>query len=152
MTLKDIPTENLDPWLVTWDAGGEMLESVRTFAEEVVYPAGTTIFSAGDAPDAMYLIIEGMVLVMTVDEEGHEQTSSIITEGQSFGEIGFLIQQTRLATTVAGLDSRLLKIDTAILEKLEQERPQILMKMYKVLAKTLAEQWIQSRYAHNQGE
>ncbi len=152
MSFENIPIENLDPWLVTWDIGSKMLESIRDYAQEVHYPEGTVIFSAGDAPDAMYLILEGMVVVKAVDEEGNEKTSSLITEGQSFGEVGLLIQQTRLATTVAGLNVRLLKIDTDALHQLEHDRPQVLIKMYRILAKTLAEQWIQSEYAHQEGE
>jgi hypothetical protein len=42
----------------------------------------------------------------------------------------------------AGLDTRLLKITPPTLAKLEEEKPELIMKMYKVLAQTLAEQWM----------
>jgi CRP-like cAMP-binding protein len=145
MDLRDIPTEKLDPWFVTWDYGGQALEGIRDYAEEVVVPAGKTIFSEGDPSDAMYLVLEGMVQVLKTDENGREQTVSIIVEGQSFGEIGLLVKQTRSATTAAGLESRLLKVSGQALEKLEKEKPEALLGMYKALAQTLAEQWMISR-------
>ncbi len=144
MSLNKIPTENIDPWLVTWDFGGQTMEGIRQYAEEVNVKAGETIFATGDPSDAMYLVLEGMVLVLTEDANGHEHTSSIITEGQSFGEIGLLVKQARLATTAAGLDAKLLKITWNTLEKLEQEKPELIIGMYKMLAQTLAEQWMLS--------
>lgn len=139
--------EKVDPWLVTWEFGEQTFEVIRNYAETVEFPARATIFSKGDLSDAMFLILEGMVLVMSVDEQGREKTVSIITEGQSFGEVGVLVQQPRLATCVAGLDTRLLKITPAVLEKLEKERPELIIKLYKVLAQTLANQWLQARQA-----
>lgn len=150
MNLNDIPTEKIDPWFVTWDYGEQALEKIREFAEEVKVSAGKTIFSAGDQSDAMYLVLEGMVQVLGKDEHGREQTVSIITEGQSFGEIGLLVKQARSATTAAGLDTRLLKISWEALAKLEKECPEILLGIYKALAQTLAEQWMISSKLHEE--
>ena len=138
----DIQKEDIDPWFVTWKLGDQFLDTVRTYAEEINLGAGTTIFSAGDASDAMYLVLEGMVLVLTHDENGQEHTVSIISEGQSFGEIGLLVKQPHSATTAAGMDVRLLKITETSLKKLEDAKPEIMMQIYKVLATSLAEQWM----------
>ena len=81
---------------------------------------------------------------ITYDDEGNEQTIGIVTEGQSFGELGLLVGQPRHATVAAGLDVRLLRITPDTLDKLEEEKPELMMKMYKVLAQTLAEQWIRT--------
>lgn len=142
MSLNDLPTERIDPWLVTWDYGGETIQKIKEYAEEVHLKSGQTIFAAGQPSDAMYLVLEGMVLVLVKDSDGKEQTLSIVTEGQSFGEVGLLIKQSRLATTAAGLDTRLLKITWDTLEQLEKDRPDLLIPMYKALAQTLAEQWM----------
>ncbi len=142
MGLSEIPTEKIDPWLVTWDYGGASLSIIKDYADIVDYPAGTTIFSVGDDSDAMYLVLEGMILVLVKDSKGKEQTVSIITEGQSFGEIGLLINQPRLATTAAGIHTKLLRITSGTLETLEKEHPSTIINLYKILAKTLAAQWI----------
>jgi CRP-like cAMP-binding protein len=142
MFLDMFPIDQPDHWLVTWGFAGEEFEALRAYAEEVSYPARATIFSEGDASDGMYLVLEGMVLVFTHDEDGKERTLSIVTEGQSFGELGLLINQARHATVAAGLDVKLLKITPAQLERIEKEQPALVMKMYKTLAQTLAEQWM----------
>jgi CRP-like cAMP-binding protein len=142
MFLDIFPIEQPDHWLVTWGFAGEEFEALRAYADEVSYPARATIFSEGDPSDGMYLVLEGMVLVFTIDENGKERTLSIVTEGQSFGELGLLIGQSRNATIAAGLDVKLLKITPDKLEQLEKEKPALAMKMYKTLAQTLAEQWM----------
>jgi len=144
MFLDSLPLDDAQHWLVTWGFEGEAFETLRSHAEEVTYPARATIFSEGDASDGMYLVLEGMVLVLRTDAQGNEETISIVTEGQSFGEVGLLIGQPRNATCAAGLDVRLLRITPEVLENLEQERPELMMRMYKVLAQTLAEQWLRT--------
>lgn len=142
MFLDSINLDQPDHWLVSWDFGGEEFEALKAYAEEVEYPARATIFSEGDESDGMYLVLEGMVLVFRTDEQGVERTLSIVTEGQSFGELGLLINQRRFATVAAGLDVKLLKITPDKLAKLEEEKPELVMRMYKMLAQTLAEQWM----------
>ncbi len=142
MFLDSMPLDQPEHWLVTWGFEGEAFDTLRSYAEEVTYPARATIFMEGDAPDGMYLVLEGMALVFTVDENGNERTLSIVTEGQSFGEIGLLVGQPRNATVAAGLAVRLLKITPDVLEKLEREKPELILKMYKTLAQTLADQWM----------
>ena len=83
-------SDGIDPWIVTWSLGVTGLQSVRDYAEEVTYTAGETIFSRGDVSDAMYLVLEGTVLILVQDTSGAEQTASIVSSGQSFGEVGLL--------------------------------------------------------------
>jgi CRP-like cAMP-binding protein len=141
MLLDDLPLEQAEHWLVTWGFKGEAFNTLKTYAEEVSYPARATIFSQGDPADGMYLVTEGMALVFKRDAQGNEQTIGIVTEGQSFGELGLLIGQPRNATVAAGLDVKLLKITPDTMGRLEQEKPDLMMRLYKALAQTLAEQW-----------
>jgi len=140
--LLDTIIDQPDHWLVTWGFEGEAFEILRRYAEEVSYPARATVFSEGAPPDGMYLILKGMALVIARDASGTERTLSIVTEGQSFGELGLLIGQPRTATVAAGLDLRLLKITPGTLEQLEKERPDLMMRVYKRLAQSLADQWM----------
>lgn len=141
MFLDNLPLDHAEHWLVTWGFTGDAFDTLRSYAEEVNFPARATIFSEGDASDSMYLVLKGMVLVFKQNDDGTEETIGIVTEGQSFGELGMLIQQPREATVAAGLDVTLLRITPDILERLEAEKPALMLKMYKVLAQSLAEQW-----------
>lgn len=142
MTLNNLPIEQASHWLVTWRFDGDEFDALARHAQEVRCPAQATIFSQGDPSHEMYLVREGMVLILTRDPLGAEKTIGIVTEGQSFGELGVLVGSTRHTTAVAGLDVTLLKITPETLTALEAEQPRLVMRMYKMLAQTLAEQWV----------
>ena len=145
MFLDSMPVDQPpEHWLVTWGFEGEEFEILRSYADEVTFPARATIFSEDDPSDGMYLVLTGMALVLTVDDEGNEQTLSIVTEGQSFGELGLLVGQPRHATVAAGLDVKLLRITPEQVARLEEEKPELMMRMYKVLAQSLADQWVRT--------
>jgi CRP-like cAMP-binding protein len=144
MLLDSIPIDQAGHWLVTWGFQGEAFEALRAHADEVHFPARATIFSEGDPADGMYLVLEGMALVLARNTQGTEQTIGIVTEGQSFGELGLLVGGPRTATVTAGLDVRLLKITPEVMTTLERDNPEVMMLMYKMLAQTLAEQWVRS--------
>ena len=142
MKLENLPLDRAEHWLVTWQFAGDDFQALAQVAQEVSFPAGATIFEQGDPPDGMYLIRQGMVLVYTLDAEGASTARGIVTEGQSFGELGLLLDQPRSNSAAAGLDVTLLKIAPEQLANLEAEQPELIMRMYKALAQTLAEQWV----------
>jgi CRP-like cAMP-binding protein len=132
-----------DFWEVTWQFDGQAFEPLRSMGEELTYAAQATVFKQGDGPDGMYLVLSGYALVVTVDKDtGIEHTVGIVAQGQSFGELGLLIEQPRLATVVAGTELRVLKITPEILERIEQNAPQSAVILYKKLARTIAEQLV----------
>lgn len=128
---------------MTWGPSGAALDALRAYAVEVHFPARATVFDEGDPADSMYLVLRGMVLVQRRDPDGTVRTLTSVTEGQSFGEMGLLLQRPRLAMVTAGLDSTLLKITGSAIARLETERPDLALELYKTLARTLAEQWFQ---------
>lgn len=149
MPLNNIPTENLDPWLISWELDEEMIAILTENAELMEVPARTNVFSEGDDAGAMYFVLSGMVLVLKTDEHGHEETVSIIVEQQSFGEVGLMVNQPRLATVAAGIDCKILKITPDTLTTLEQNQPDLVMHIYKNLARSFAEQWVEMMKHNN---
>lgn len=130
-------------WEVSWQFEGEEFEKLRALAEEQQFRARANVFQQGDASDGMYLVLDGYALVITTDEATRtERTVGIITPGQSFGELGLLVQQPRLATVSAGTNLHVLKITPDSLSALEDREPAIASQMYKRLARTLATQLI----------
>lgn len=144
MSFQNVAPEELDPWLISLNLDEASLAIVKEKAEIIELPARENIFVEGDEDAAaMFLILEGMVLVLKKDEKGQERTVSIIVEGQSFGEVGLLVDQPRMATVAAGIDTTLLKITPAVLGELEQNHPQVALSIYKGLARSFAYQWIE---------
>jgi CRP-like cAMP-binding protein len=144
MSFQNVAPEELDPWLISLNLDEASLAIVKEKAEIIQLPARENIFVEGDEDAAaMFLILEGMVLVLKKDEKGQERTVSIIVEGQSFGEVGLLVDQPRMATVAAGIDTTLLKITPAVLGELEQNHPHVALSIYKGLARSFAYQWIE---------
>jgi CRP-like cAMP-binding protein len=152
MSIGNIPTEDLSPWMLSWDLEGDVVKALQDYGEEMKISARETIFDEGDPAGAMYLILEGMVLVLRKDEQGNEQTLTIIVEGQSFGEVGLLVDQPRMGTIAAGIDTTVVKITPDALSKMETERPQTALAFYKNLARSFAQQWIEVAHPHAEEE
>lgn len=130
-------------WEVTWRFEGESFEILRTIGEEQTYRARTNVFGQGDKADGLYLVLDGFALVIATDPDtGNDRTVGIVEKGQSFGELGLLIDQPRMATVAAGTDLRVLKITPDSLAALEVEAPKVASALYKTLARTLAEQLV----------
>lgn len=130
-------------WEVSWKLDGEAYDALHALAEEQGYRARANVFQQGDPSDGMYLVLNGYALVIAKDEiTGEDRTVGIVTPGQSFGELGLLVQQPRLATVSAGTDLKVLKITPDNLDALESAQPEVASLMYKQLARTLATQLI----------
>ena len=93
----------------------------------------------------MYLILEGSALIIRKTQSGEDRTVAIITEGQSFGEIGLLVDRPRTGTAAAGTDLIVLKITRVALDLLHKNAPDMAYMMYQVLARSLAEQLLLTR-------
>lgn len=85
---------------------------------------GETIFSEGDAPDGMYVIVEGTVRVL-VNHEGKESTLARFGPGDWFGENAFLDSSTRTATVRASEHVRVLWLDAFVFVSLLELHPEI---------------------------
>jgi CRP/FNR family transcriptional regulator, cyclic AMP receptor protein len=132
-------------WEVTWRFDDTSFHTLSTLAEEKVFPSGHIVFREGDAPDGMYLILDGSAVIVRRTSTGEERAVGIITEGQSFGELGLLSAHPRRATISAGTDLRVLKITATVLDLLHASAPDIAYMMYRALAQTLAEQLLQTQ-------
>jgi len=77
----------------------------------VTVPKKQTIFSQGDAADAVFYIQEGKVRLTVVSKNGKEATLGILNEGEFFGEGGLAGQSLRMGSASAMTDCELLRID-----------------------------------------
>lgn len=83
----------------------EMLEII----EIISMPKGTTVFHEGDAGDAFYLIQRGEVQVYTGTGAG-KRLIAILGEGEFFGEMALLSEETRNATVETSRNSDFLML------------------------------------------
>jgi CRP-like cAMP-binding protein len=66
-----------------------------------IYADGNVIFREGEASDAAYLIVSGLVEIVTGFGAPHQKTIRVLGKGQYFGEMGAIDNAPRSATAVA---------------------------------------------------
>jgi CRP-like cAMP-binding protein len=88
----------------------------------VSVPKKKTIFSQGDAADAVFYIQQGKVRLTVVSKTGKEATIAIISERSFFGEGSLAGQLLRMGSATAMTDCELLRIEKkAMVEALHRE-------------------------------
>ncbi len=91
----------------------ETLFDVARKTDEVTYPSGATVVREGDPGDALYIIVEGSVEVLTGG-----RVVAQMTAGDFFGEISLFDKEPRSATVVAVDDVVLLTLKSSDFETL----------------------------------
>jgi CRP/FNR family cyclic AMP-dependent transcriptional regulator len=86
-------------------------------------PKKYTIFSQGDASDAVFYIQAGKVKLTVVSQQGKEAVVAILEQGAFLGEACLAGQTVRTATATAMEDSRLVRIDKAAMMRVLHEKP-----------------------------
>ena len=65
----------------------EEREQVARLCPERRFSKGSTIFSPGDAPDALYVLTSGLVTLSHLSEDGQESILRVFGPGDVFGEL-----------------------------------------------------------------
>jgi CRP/FNR family transcriptional regulator, cyclic AMP receptor protein len=81
-----------------------------------------TVFTQGDAADAVFYIQTGKVRLTVVSKTGKEATIGILNEGEFFGEGALAGQMVRMGSAAAMTDCELLRVNKkAMMEALHRE-------------------------------
>lgn len=102
--------------------------------------AGETLFEAGDAPEAWYIVLRGTLRV----QRGEELLAEC-GPGSSLGELALLTQQTRAATVSASSACELLRIPEAEFRAIVREFPEQLCARISAMAAANAQRKVGSR-------
>ncbi|HKW54497.1 MAG TPA: patatin-like phospholipase family protein [Stellaceae bacterium] len=78
--------------------------------EWLCLPGGQILFSEGEAPDALYLVLAGALAISAGKPREHGTMLGQIGVGETVGEMGLLSERPRSATVVALRDCSLLRI------------------------------------------
>ncbi len=81
-------------------------ETARRLGATVAFPAGATVFREGDAPDHMYILLEG-----AIDVTRAGKVIESIGPGDALGVVSLLDSQPRGATAIVTQDAKLALID-----------------------------------------
>jgi CRP/FNR family transcriptional regulator, cyclic AMP receptor protein len=98
------------------------LATIGTGRKLLSIPGKQTIFTQGDAADAVFYIQKGKVRLTVVSKIGKEATIGILGEGNFFGEGALAGQVLRMGSAAAMADCELLRIEKrAMMEALHRE-------------------------------
>jgi uncharacterized membrane protein len=96
-----------------------------------------TLFLAGDAGDAMYLIERGKVRISVKARDGHELTLAELGRGEFFGEMALLDGQPRSANATTLENSRLAVLSREHLLLFVERNPRFALEMLTAIANRL---------------
>src|ERR1700732_2093143 len=89
----------------------KFLATIGEGRKVVTFPKKQTIFTQGDAADAVFYVQDGKVRLTVVSKIGKEATLGILSEGDFFGEGSLAGQPFRMGSATAMTDCELLQID-----------------------------------------
>ena len=90
---------------------------------------GEVLFKTGDAPDGMYVLLEGAVAVQVGDKVVENAT-----RGAIIGEMALIDHSPRAATVTASTAASLAKLDERRFQRLIQQNPFFATHVMKTLA------------------
>lgn len=116
----------------------EEVARVEESCRDEEYPKDSTIFIAGEAANALFIVKRGLVKLSYIDETGEEAVIRIFAPGDVFGEI-FLGVKRRPFEATALVDSVVTVISRPTFEKLLASISQLGVNFISLLSRRLAE-------------
>jgi CRP/FNR family transcriptional regulator, cyclic AMP receptor protein len=89
----------------------KFLATIGEGRKVMAIPKKQTVFTQGDAADAVFYVQEGRVRLTVVSKAGKEATLGILSEGEFFGEGGLAGQPFRMGSATAVTDCELMRIE-----------------------------------------
>jgi CRP/FNR family transcriptional regulator, cyclic AMP receptor protein len=118
------------------------------------FPAGTRLFRAGDAGDAMFLVESGRVQIKLSDTEGDEFILADLRSGEFFGELALLDGKPRSADALIVENATLAKLSRPTFLSLIGRRSGIVLPLLSAMTHRLrrTDELLRHRVARNANE
>src|SRR5690606_33733773 len=118
------------------DLEASKLKLMAFAGQRITCRQGELLFDEGDAPDAVYVILDGEVDVIRSGDAG-EVLLARLGRNELIGEIGVLCSQCRNARIAAHSDVQALRIDKMTFMQIVQQVPQVDMAIIRELSERL---------------
>ena len=117
---------------------GDDLARVASMIRHLEYRKGDTLFSEGDALDALVILDEGSVKAYRLTPDGREQILYVFTEGDFFGERNLFGDQTAAYTVEALEPVKTCSFSRESFRALLHAHPDISIRIIEALEKRIA--------------
>ena len=120
--------------------GREEIELLASGAGEQAFAPGEVLWSEGDAPGGMFVVLDGAVELIGSFAGGVERVFGTVRPGQVLGLLSVIDNGPRPATARAVESSRVLAMDRAVIADLRDSAPMTWAKIISGLGDQLAAQ------------
>ena len=121
------------------DVAAAKLKLFAMSGNHISYDAGDVIFRQDDDPDAVYVILEGIVDIIREGPDQDRIRLAQLGEGTMVGETGVLCARERTATVEAATPVCVLQIDKHTFNQVIGEVPQLSLAIARELANRIEE-------------
>jgi len=100
--------------------------------------AGSAVFREGDAGNELYFLLSGRLSIYLT--RGEKEGTRVVTflPGNTFGDVAFIDGRARTASAVCDVACRVLMLSRPGLDRLAQEAPDVVARIYASLALDIA--------------
>ena len=132
----------------------EEAASLRDLLDVRHAPAGSVLFRAGDAGDALFLLEAGRVRMHLRDTDGDELTLAELARGDFFGEMALLDGKPRSANATVIEDARFAVLARNDFIEFVRANPDVTMKMLSAITERLrrTDELLRRRVSRNANE
>jgi CRP-like cAMP-binding protein len=131
---KDVKVELLGRVPLFAGCSKRELSEISTLADELGFPAGTTLIEEGKQGHEFFVLVEG-----EVDVRAKGRKLSSLGDGAFFGEMALVSQRPRNATVTTTSPVRVLVVHEQAFRRLLRDSPPIQLKVLQTLADRAAE-------------
>ncbi len=103
----------------------QALDTLRELAEVRTYPPETILCHQGEVEHTFYVVVDGLVAISQVLEDGQERMLGIKRPREYFGELGLLDDTPRMANCVTITTVTVLEITEEVFENVLENSPVI---------------------------
>ncbi len=100
---------------------------------------GDVMIRKGESGHEMYMVVTGRLRAFDRYADGRERLLTTLAPGAVFGEVALMNENVRTAYVAAETDADVLRLDLAALERIRRRFPFTAVKLFRNLARVLAE-------------
>ncbi len=121
------------------DAPEAVLNAVARTATERLLVRGNTLFSEGDQPDALYVVLTGRIAIVIDNKplDHRETVVALMEPGDLFGELAMLDNGPRSASARAIETASVIQVNYSEVLPLLNSHPELMWNIVRLLAKRL---------------
>jgi NTE family protein len=109
-----------------------VLKQIAESVEWLSVPGGATLFAAGEASDALYVVLSGCLGVFSPDSRDRRRFMGRVLAGDTVGEMGLISGRARSAHVVALRDTELARISSESFNRIFGQHPEAMLRIARL--------------------